>query len=54
MTQKILQNLQKKKYYVTLCEDIPGMIYEIETIIPSENGQEPLLQETLTLQKIIN
>ena len=44
----------KKKYYITLCEDIPGMIYEIETIIPSENGQEPLLQETLTLQKIIN
>jgi len=44
----------KKKYYITLCDKIPGMIYKIETIIPSEDGKEPLIQETLTLQEIIS
>ena len=44
----------KKKYFVTICDEIPGMIYEVGTIIPSKNMKEPLIRETLTLQKIIN
>ena len=44
----------KKKYFITICDKIPGMIYEIETIIPSEDEKKPLIKETLTLQKIIN
>ena len=53
MIQKNLKNMQKKKYYITLCDKIPGMIYKIETIIPSEDGKELLMQETLTFEKII-
>ena len=44
----------KKRYYVTLCEEVPGMIYEISTIVPSEDGSGPLMKETLTFDKILN
>ena len=54
MIQKSLKNTLKKKYYVTLCEEVPGMIYEMSTIIPSENGSMPLMKETLTFEKILN
>ena len=51
---KKFKKFAKKKYFITICDEIPGMIYEVETIIPSEDGEEPLIKETLTLQKIIN
>ena len=44
----------KKRYYVTLCEEVPGMIYEMSTIVPSEDGSGPLIKETLTFEKIFN
>ena len=44
----------KKRYYVTLCEEVPGMIYEMSTIVPSEDGSGPLTKETLTFEKIFN
>ena len=44
----------KKRYYVTLCEEVPGMIYEMSTIVPSEDGSGPLMKETLTFEKIFN
>ena len=50
---KKFEKFAKKKYYITICDKIPGMIYEIETIIPSKDGGEPLMREILTLQKII-
>jgi len=54
MIQKNLKNMQKKKYYVTICEEVPGMIYEMSTIIPSENSDEPLMKETLIFDKTLN
>ncbi len=44
----------KKRYYVTICEEVPGMIYEMSTIVPSEDGSGPLIKETLTFEKIFN
>tara|TARA_B000000460_G_C21430250_1_gene354852 strand:- start:92 stop:775 length:684 start_codon:yes stop_codon:yes gene_type:complete len=44
----------KKKYYVTMCDEIPGMVYQIKTIIPSENSEKPLMKEILTFEKILN
>ena len=44
----------KKKYYITICEEVPGMIYQMSTLVPSESGSEPLMEETLTFEKILN
>ena len=44
----------KKKYYITICEEVPGMIYQMSTVVPSESGSEPLMEETLTFDKILN
>ena len=44
----------KKRYYVTLCEEIPGMIYEMSTVVPSASGSEPLIKEILTFEKVLN
>jgi len=51
---KKFKKYAKKKYYITICEEVPGMIYEMSTIIPSENGSKPLIKETLTFEKILN
>ena len=44
----------KKKYYITICKEVPGMIYQMSTVVPSESGSEPLMEETLTFDKILN
>ena len=51
---KKFEKYAKKKYYVTVCEEIPGMIYEMSTIVPSDDNSEPLMKETLTFDKILN
>ena len=51
---KKFKKYAKKRYYVTLCEQVPGMIYEMSTIVPSEDGSEPLMKETLTFDKILD
>ena len=51
---KKFKKYAKKRYYVTLCEEIPGMIYEMSTVVPSASGSEPLIKETLTFDKILN
>ena len=51
---KNFKKYAKKKYYVTICEEVPGMIYEMSTIIPSEDSSKPLMKETLTFEKILN
>ena len=50
---KKFKKYSKKKYFITLCDDIPGMVYEMATIIPSEDSEEPLMKETLTFDKIL-
>ena len=44
----------KKKYYITICDEVPGMIYQMSTVVPSESGSEPLMEEILTFDKILN
>ena len=51
---KKFKKYAKKKYYVTVCEEIPGMIHEMSTIVPSDDNSEPLMKETLTFDKILN
>ena len=51
---KKFEKYAKKKYYVTICEEVPGMIYEMSTIIPSENSDEPLMKETLIFDQTLN
>jgi len=51
---KKFKKYAKKRYYVTLCEEVPGMIYQMATIVPSENESKPIIKETLTFDKIIN
>ena len=50
---KKFKKYAKKKYYITLCEEVPGMIYQMSTVVPSESGSEPLMEETLTFEKIL-
>ena len=50
---KKFKKYSKKKYFITLCDDIPGMVYEMATIVPSEDSEEPLMKETLTFDKIL-
>ena len=51
---KKFKKYAKKKYYVTICDEVPGMIYEMSTIMPSEDNSKPLIKETLTFDKILN
>ncbi len=43
-----------KYYEFIFSEDIPGMLYSINTVIPDESGKnkEPLIKETLTLHEV--
>ena len=50
---KKFKKYAKKQYYITLCEEVPGMIYQMSTVVPSESGSEPLMEETLTFDKIL-
>lgn len=43
----------KKKYFIKLCDQVPGMIYQIGTIVPAEDSSTPLIKEILTFDKII-
>ena len=51
---KKFKKYAKKKYYITVCEEVPGMIYQMSTVVPSESGSDPLMEETLTFEKILN
>ncbi len=51
---KKFKKYAKKKYYITICEEVPGMIYQMSTVVPSESGSDPLMEETLTFEKILN
>ena len=50
---KRFPKLAKKRYYITICDEVPGMIYEMSTIVPSEKDKEPLMKEVLTFDKIL-
>ena len=50
---KKFEKYAKKKYYITICEEVPGMIYELSTVVPSKDDDKPLMKETLTFDKIL-
>ena len=50
---KKFEKFAKKTYYVTLCKEVPGMIYEMSTLVPSKDSDKPLMKETLTFDKIL-
>lgn len=42
-----------KTYELIFCEEIPGQLFQIKTVIPPEDGEgEPLVEEVLTLAEI--
>lgn len=44
-----------KVYELIFCEEIPGSLYQIRTVIPPEEGEtEPLVEEVLTLAEVAN
>jgi len=51
--RKMFEDYADKVYEITVSEDVPGMLYEIRTIIPAskkegaEAGTEPMVVETL-------
>lgn len=49
-----LEQFAKKRYEFILSDDIPGTIYQIRTVVPAkeENAKQPLLEETLTLERV--
>lgn len=42
-----------KQYTFIVCDDLPGYLYQIETTIPGESDQGPLIREQLQLQEIL-
>lgn len=43
-----------KRYEIIMSDDVPGMLYQIHTIVPAagqDAGKQPLLEETLTLME---
>ena len=50
---KRFEKYAKKKYFITLCDDIPGMIYQMGTLIPDASSETPLMKEILTFEKIL-
>jgi hypothetical protein len=48
-----LADFSRKSYEFLLSDRVPGTIYRIRTVVPSENGSDaPLLEESLTLQQV--
>ena len=47
------EKFARKTYELIFCEDIPGQLYQIRTIVPAMEGEsEPLVEEVLTLADI--
>lgn len=48
------EKFAKKRYEFIVSNDIPGMLYQINTVVPPESDKEsePLIQETLTLERV--
>jgi hypothetical protein len=47
--RKMFEKFADKRYTVLVSDDLPGYLYRIETIIPSENPAQPLIREVLQL-----
>ena len=50
---KKFKKYANKIYFITLCDEVPGVIYEGSTLIPSDKEDEPLMKETLIFDKIV-
>ena len=53
--RKQFEKFADKRYEFIVSNDVPGMLYQINTIIPTTDpgkDSEPLIQETLTLERV--
>jgi hypothetical protein len=51
------QRLMSKQYLFTMCDTIPGVVYEMRAVVPTANGSskdEPVIDETLTFKSAGN
>lgn len=49
----IFKKMENKEYLITVCDDIPGYLYEIRTVVPppddAKDKSQPLIDESLVL-----
>lgn len=50
--RSLFEKFADKRYSVVVSDDLPGYLYRIETIIPSENPARPLIREVLQLMSV--
>jgi hypothetical protein len=47
------KKIENKEYFITVCDDIPGYLYEIRTVVPApddaKDKSQPLIDESLVL-----
>ena len=47
--RSLFEKFADKRYTVVVSDDLPGYLYRIETLIPSDNAAQPLIHEVLQL-----
>ena len=50
---KKFKKYANKIYFITLFDEVPCVIYDVSTLIPSDKEDEPLMKETLIFDKIV-
>lgn len=49
--RNLFQDFAAKEYEIIVSDTLPGYLYSIKTWVPSKDGGEPLVEETLTLSR---
>ncbi len=50
--RNLFETYADKRYTFIVCDDLPGYLYRIETVVPGADPDQPLLREVLQLTKI--
>lgn len=50
--RNLFEKFADKRYSVVVSDDLPGYLYRIETLIPSDNPAQPLIREVLQLTAV--
>ena len=50
--RSLFEKFADKRYSVVVSDDLPGYLYRIETLIPSEDPAQPLIREVLQLTSV--
>lgn len=51
--RNLFERFAEKSYRFIISEDLPGYVYQIETLIPQEGKEKPLIKESLKLKQIL-